>query len=171
MRVYIEIGNVCNLSCSFCPRITREKRQMNEGEFRRVMTECAPVASEIYFHLMGEPLLHPMLDTFLSIAEEFGIPVCITCNGTLLSKKGYILLQHAKIIKKVSISLQSFESNSKKQTLSAYIGECVDFAKKACKEGIYSIFRLWNLSREDRAGENKSNGEILALLHKAYPEE
>ena len=117
MRVYIEIGNVCNLSCSFCPRITREKRQMNEGEFRRVMTECAPVASEIYFHLMGEPLLHPMLDTFLSIAEEFGIPVCITCNGTLLSKKGYILLQHIRQYKQKAFVFSSLTRRIVKKCL------------------------------------------------------
>ena len=171
MRVYIEIGNICNLACSFCPPIAREKRQMNAEEFRRVMAECAPVASEIYFHLMGEPLLHPELDTFLGIAEEYGIPVCITCNGTLLSKKGSILLSHAKIIKKVSISLQSYEANKEKQSLCSYIGECVDFAKKASEVGIYSIYRLWNLSREDRLGENEKNGEILSLLHKAYPDD
>jgi HD superfamily phosphohydrolase YqeK len=62
---------------------------MNVEEFRRVMAECAPVASEIYFHLMGEPLLHPELDTFLGIAEEYGIPVD---EGQRLSPKTY----HAK---------------------------------------------------------------------------
>ena len=117
MRVYIEIGNICNLSCSFCPKLTRPKRQMKEEELRHILSECAPAADELYFHLMGEPLLHPQLDTFLSVAEEFKVPVCITTNGTLLREKGDILLKHANIVKKVSISLQSYESNKKKEPL------------------------------------------------------
>ena len=28
-RIYIEITNVCNLNCPFCPQIKREKEFMN----------------------------------------------------------------------------------------------------------------------------------------------
>ena len=170
MRVYIEIGNICNLACSFCPQIARERRQMNLAEFQRVLSECAPIASELYFHLMGEPLLHPELDSFLSVAEEYSVPVCITTNGTLLKTKGENLLRHAHIVKKVSISLQSYESNKQKEPLCSYVGTCIHFAKVASELGIYCVFRLWNLSRDDRIAENTQNEEILRLLKESYPE-
>ncbi len=170
-RVYIEIGNVCNLACSFCPTLKRERRQMNEGEFRRVMDEVAPYASEIFFHLMGEPLLHPMLESFLAIAESYGVPVSITTNGFLLSKQGGILLRHSKIIKKVNISLQSYEANRERCSLASYLDECISFAKCATDVGIYAVFRLWNMDSETEKGRNSHNDEILARLHDTYPDE
>ena len=169
-RVYIEIGNICNLSCSFCPKLSRAPRQMQPHELRHVLNECAPMASEIYFHLMGEPLLHPKLDELLSIAEEFCIPVCLTTNGTLLPRTKEILLSHCNIIKKVSISLQSYESNQRSASLSDYLQDCIGFAKEATAKGIYAVFRLWNLSRADRMAQNECNSEILERLHENYPE-
>ena len=32
-RVYLEITNVCNLACSFCPGTLRKKRFLSEEEF------------------------------------------------------------------------------------------------------------------------------------------
>ena len=33
-RVYVEITNVCNLSCVFCPGTERAKRFLSPAEFR-----------------------------------------------------------------------------------------------------------------------------------------
>ena len=170
-RVYIEIGNICNLACAFCPTLKRERRQMNEVEFRRVMDEVTPNASEIFFHLMGEPLLHPLLDCFLSIAEGYGVPVSITTNGFLLSKQGEVLLHHNKIIKKVNISLQSYEANRERCSLASYLDDCISFSKRASEMGIYAVFRLWNLDSKTEKGNNLQNGEIVSKLHEAYPGE
>ena len=144
---------------------------MNEAEFRRVMDEVAPYASEIFLHLMGEPLLHPMLERLLSIAEGYGVPVSITTNGFLLPKQGELLLRHGKIIKKVNISLQSYEANRERCTLDAYLGGCISFARCAADVGIYTVFRLWNFDSETEKGRNTHNNEILARLHDAYPGE
>lgn len=170
-RIYIEISNICNLSCSFCPPIKREKRRMRVEEFRRVMDECAPIASEIYLHLLGEPLMHPELDSLLTVAETYGVPVCITTNGFLLPKCGNVLLKHSEIIKKVNISLQSYEANRATCSLVAYLDGCVAFAKMASEANIYAIFRLWNMDSEERSGWNAQNEEILQFLHRTYPEE
>ena len=170
-RVYIEIGNVCNLACSFCPTLKRERRQMNEVEFRRVMDEVTPYASEIFFHLMGEPLLHPLLDHFLTIAEDYGVPVSITTNGFLLPKQGDTLLSHSQIIKKVNISLQSYEANRERCTLDTYLDGCISFAKHATEIGVYAVYRLWNMDSKTEKGRNSHNDEILSRLHDAYTEE
>ena len=103
-KIYLEISNVCNLSCAFCPGTKRTKHIMAEAEFAALMPKLRPYADYLYFHLMGEPLLHPMLERFLSIAEGYGVPVSITTNGFLLSKQGEVLLHHNKIIKKVKKS-------------------------------------------------------------------
>ena len=74
-RVYIEIGNICNLACSFCTGTTRPKRQMSTVEFSHVLKKVEPYTKYIYLHVMGEPLLHPELPVLLDIAGELGFKV------------------------------------------------------------------------------------------------
>src|ERR1700723_2495654 len=58
-KVYVEISNICNLQCGFCPEVEREKDVMGPELFRRVVADVAPLAEQVCFHLMGEPLTHP----------------------------------------------------------------------------------------------------------------
>lgn len=168
-RAYVEIGNVCNLSCSFCPGTRRAPRQMTAEEFRRVLTEIRPYSDVIYFHVMGEPLFHPNLGEFLSIARELAFRVSITTNGTLLRSTAELLFSYADIIHKVSVSLHSAESNG--GVSEDYLGAVIDFAERASNVGIYAVLRLWNLDSEEREGENRENAVILDRLHAAFPEE
>ena len=36
-KVYIEITNVCNLSCNFCPKTKRKYKFMNKEEFSYIL--------------------------------------------------------------------------------------------------------------------------------------
>ena len=83
-KAYLEITNECNLGCSFCHGTKRPVRYMTVDEFTHAATELRRVSEYIYFHLMGEPLLHPDLEEFFSIARTLGLKVMITTNGTLL---------------------------------------------------------------------------------------
>ena len=67
-KVYLEIGNICNLSCAFCPGTRRRPRMLSLEEFTLLAQKIRPHAQYLYFHLMGEPLLHPLLGEFLKIA-------------------------------------------------------------------------------------------------------
>ena len=91
-RVYVEITNICNLRCSFCPGTRRRKRLMPAGEFRLLAGRLRPHVKYLYLHVMGEPLLHPELGELLSIAGELGFRVCLTTNGTLLGERAELLL-------------------------------------------------------------------------------
>ena len=84
-RAYVEITSVCNLRCSFCPGTGREARFLSPEEFRLLARRLRPHAAYLYFHVMGEPLLHPELGTLLEIAAELGFRVCLTTNGTRCS--------------------------------------------------------------------------------------
>ena len=170
-RAYIEITNICNLACSFCPGTRRPPRRMSCAEFALVCERLAPHTREIFLHLMGEPLTHPELDELLTIAEEYGLTVNITTNGTLLASRGDILLKHAKNIRKVSISLHSEEANDKVRQNERHLADAILFAKKASACGIFAILRLWNLDSAEREGQNDANDAILARLHEQYPDE
>lgn len=161
-KVYLEIGNICNLDCAFCPGTRRAPRILSPSEFHTLAEKLRGHTEYLYFHLMGEPLLHLQLAELLRIAGELGFQVMITTNGTLLSEKGQILLD-APAVHKVSLSLQAFEANPC-GGLADYLGECVEFVKKASKRGILCEFRLWN-----RGGMESRNGEILSFLEDSFP--
>ena len=92
-RAYVEITNVCNLACAFCPGTAREKRFMTPETFALLAGKLRPHTDFLYLHVMGEPLLHPQLAEILHICEEFGFRVCLTTNGTLLPEKLPLLLE------------------------------------------------------------------------------
>ena len=92
-KVYLEISNKCNLHCQFCPGTKRKRHTMDEADFRALTAKLRPYTDFLYFHLMGEPLCHPLLEKFLQIAGEQGFKVILTTNGTLLARQQEMLLR------------------------------------------------------------------------------
>ena len=161
-KVYVEISNVCNLKCSFCPGTTRNPKQMDVEEFKIVLAKIKDYTDYIYFHLLGEPLFHPDLDKFLKIAEDMQFKVIITTNGTLLNKNKDTLLNSNSHYKTV-ISLHSFEANDNKISFENYLDDCFTYARTAENKKIV-VLRLWN-----NGGKDSLNDEILNVLEKHFP--
>lgn len=109
-RCYLEITNVCNLNCVFCPKTERAKHTLTLDEFDALTSRLEGEVKFLYFHLMGEPFLHPLLPQFVLMARRKGFVPVITTNGTLLSRRPDLLdaLPH-----KIQISLHSHEGNAK----------------------------------------------------------
>ncbi len=163
-RVYVEISNICNMNCSFCHGTRRDPRRMSLGEFARVVGNLRGVTEYLYLHILGEPLTHPMLPTFIEYARSCGFKVAITTNGTLLPEKGDNLILAGAY--KVNISLHSFEGESEEKQR-RYIENCIDFADRASKAGVLTVLRLWNL--EDGCDNTDGrNGRTLELLHEKF---
>lgn len=164
-KAFFEITNACNLKCSFCHGTKREIRYITEDEFRRGSSELRSFADYLYFHLMGEPLLHPKLGKFLEISRELGFRVILTTNGTLLKKCSSVLL-NAKALHKVSISLHCYEVNDMGLSIEEYLDECFDFCRKAAGKGIICVLRLWNIG-----GAERLNSDIIKRMHSAFDTE
>ena len=90
-KVYVEITNRCNLSCSFCSKTKRKYRDLSIDEFRLIINKIKPYTDYIYLHVKGEPLLHKDLDDFLKICDDNKIFVNITTNGVFLNERKDIL--------------------------------------------------------------------------------
>ena len=163
-KVYVEISNLCNLSCSFCPGTKRQKRAMTEEEFTHLLPKLRPYTDFLYFHLMGEPLCHPKLSRFLELAHEAGFKVILTTNGTLLHDRQELLLASPGL-HKVNISLHAFEANDLSVPFEEYLRRCLSFGKAA--EGrVLVSYRLWN-----SGGADELNEQIQETLKQYFPED
>ena len=161
-RVYVEITNLCNRSCSFCPGTVRPGRQMRLEEFRAVAGKLTGVTKYLYYHLMGEPLTHPALPQMIRIASELGFRSAITTNGTLLPQRGGALIDAG--VYKVNISVHSFEDGTE-ENYANYIRGCLDFAGKAADAGVLVVLRLWN-----RGHDGGRNGSTVDMIREAFPD-
>ena len=162
-KIYLEISNVCNLSCAFCPGTRRAKHFMSTEEFSSLAQKLRPYADYLYFHLMGEPLLHPQLSDFLSIAGHLGFKVILTTNGTLVSRQQDALLA-APALHKINISLHAFEANDLAVPFETYLRDCFSFGKAAEGKKLV-VYRLWN-----QGGADLRNQEILHSMTNFFPE-
>ena len=161
-KIYLEISNICNLRCSFCPGTKRPRKALTEEEFAFLLPKLRPWTDFLYFHLMGEPLCHPKLETFLGLADEAGFKVILTTNGTLLAKNQEILL-NAPALHKVNISLHAFEANDLAMPFAEYLRQCFAFGKAAEGKKLV-VYRLWN-----SGGADAMNASILAAMEAAFP--
>ena len=154
-RCYIEVTNVCNLNCDFCPKHRRQNRQLTIEEFDLLTDKIRGRVIFLYFHLMGEPLLHTLLPDFIRIAREKGFRTVLTSNGTLLDKALNLL---SSLPHKVQLSLHSHESNGKGK-LDEYINKVMQFAIPAAEQGTCVVLRLWN-----QGGRESENEQVMQLL-------
>jgi len=83
--IFIEVTNVCNMHCHFCPSdyIRRTRTFMTDALFKRVIDEVAELrpVRPIILHVLGEPLLHRNLFEFIDYCAHKNISVLLFTNG------------------------------------------------------------------------------------------
>lgn len=166
-KVYVEITNICNLSCNFCPKTSRKLKFMEKEEFENVVKSIKPYTDHVYLHLMGEPFLNKNIKSFLDICAENELKVNITTNGTLINEIKDILL-NAQSLRQINFSLHSFEANDSNIDFNEYLDNIISFVKEANeKTGVICTLRLWNQDLKYRAS-NDMNVDILTYLEEQF---
>ena len=163
-KIYIETTNICNLSCNFCPKTSRELGFMETESFKEIINKVKEYTNHIYLHLMGEPFLNKNLGSFLQIAKEANINVNITSNGTLINNVKDILI-NSGAVRQINISLHSFEANQNNINFYDYLNNILQFIEEANeKTEIICSLRLWNIDTEELKANNNLNLDILKLI-------
>lgn len=149
-KIYIEITNSCNLNCSFCIKNDRKLEFITINKFKLLLENLKPYTNYLYFHILGEPLLHPNINELIDIAsKDFNIN--ITTNGYLINNI------KTNNIRQLNISLHSFnESNNK--NIDEYLNDI--FNKIDTLKNTYISLRLWV--------KNKNNDYIINYINKRY---
>lgn len=173
-KIYIEITNVCNLECEFCPKTNRIPKFMTIDEFSHILDEVKEFTDYIYFHVKGEPLLHPKIEELLNIAYNKRLKVNITTNGTLINKTKEKLIGKPSL-RQINFSLHSFDGNKKMKDKDKYLNDIFDFIRESrntkipTEEMLIIALRLWNLSRHDILDMKiNKNREILDRIKSEF---
>lgn len=146
-RLYIEITNVCNLNCAFCLPTSRKPRFMSLDEFSLILNQIEGHGRHLYFHLKGEPTLHPQLKEMMDLAHDHQKKVHLVTNGTLVDRLNFDLISHPAL-SSLAVSLHSlrfdngFESVKELKTLENLIMRSEDKP--------FTLFlRVWNEQNDD----------------------
>ncbi|OPZ87814.1 MAG: Antilisterial bacteriocin subtilosin biosynthesis protein AlbA [Firmicutes bacterium ADurb.Bin419] len=167
-KFYIEITNVCNLKCNFCPATRRKPEFMKLETFNKLLDQIKLYTDYIYMHVKGEPLLHPEIGRFLDASYEKGFKVNITTNGTLINRvKDKIILKPA--LRQVNFSLHSFYGNEGYDK-EEYLRDILTFIREVRdKTDVIISLRLWNLEQDNAVNlKTKRNHELLEIIEKEF---
>ncbi len=153
-RIYIEITNVCNLKCSFCPLNERKPSYMTLEQFDVILDKIKGYTDYIYLHVMGEPLMHPLIGEMIQLANNKGFFVQLTTNGYLIEK-----LRCVNDLRQINLSLQAYSVNYGK-SIEDYLNTIFSVTEALSEKGTYVNYRLWVQKPEYEL--------LLQLLSKHY---
>ena len=114
--VNIELTSFCNFRCSFCvsENMARKKSLMPKYLWEKIIYEIGQkkMAQKIFFHVLGEPLLHRDLCDAIHLANSYDLPVSLYTNGALLDKTRASKLLDSFTKGHVVLSMQDISSDA-----------------------------------------------------------
>ncbi|HFD14410.1 MAG TPA: radical SAM/SPASM domain-containing protein [Epsilonproteobacteria bacterium] len=166
-RIYIELTNVCGLSCSFCPTKELPSKEMDLVFFESVIKQAKHYTKEIACHVVGDPLTQSNLHAYLDIIQKHSMKAMLTTSGYFLKKHSYDTLFHP-CVKQINISLNSFNKNDTSLSFEQYITPVLALcnAKLEGKEDLFINLRVWNL--DEMMSERTFNDTLFAKLSDTF---
>ena len=135
-KVYIEVTNNCNLNCSFCIGNNREKKFIDIEHFNILLKKLEGYTKYLYFHVMGEPLLHPFINDLIDLASD-NFFVNITSNGYLIDR-----IQSNKNIRQINLSLHSYDEKYGK-SFDEYMDNILSSVDNLLMNDTIVKYRVW----------------------------
>lgn len=151
-KIYVEVTNICNLNCLFCNGNNRIKQFIDVSKFKFLLSKLKGYTKYLYFHVMGEPLLHPNINELINLASE-DFYVNITSNGYLIDRIG-----DNKNIRQINLSLHSYNGNIK--SLDSYMKCIFENVDKLVLNNTIIKYRMWV--------DGKYKNKIIKLLEDKY---
>ncbi|MCT7611296.1 SPASM domain-containing protein [Aliarcobacter butzleri] len=166
-KVHIEITNICNLKCTFCPPKILPNKTMTLDKFDKLNLQLKEFTTELAYHIVGDPLVLSNLDEYLNISSKHNLKVNITTTANNINKKHYETLLNPTI-KQINFSINSYNANSHKKSLDEYLEPIIEFVKFAQKQKheYFINFRIWNLDEENSAKE--FNLKVFNKINEAF---
>ncbi|WP_228712033.1 radical SAM/SPASM domain-containing protein [Halarcobacter ebronensis] len=163
----MEITNICNLKCSFCPPKSVPNATMTLENFDSLNAQLKEMTNELAYHVVGDPLVLSNLEEYLNISLKHNLKVNITTTANNLQKKHFISLMN-ETIKQINFSINSYNANSHKKSLDEYLNPILDFIEFALekKQHFFINLRIWNLDENRSAKE--FNKEVFKRVNDRF---
>ena len=150
-KIYIEITNTCNLTCPFCNINNRKLKSITTEKFNILLNKIKNHTDYLYFHMLGEPLIHKNINELIDIAYNKNFNINITTNGYFIKKI------KTKNIRQINISLHSYNERNNK-SLDEYFKDIFNTIDNL--NNTYISYRLWTNTIYKK--------EIIKILSKKY---
>lgn len=141
--------------------------------FERCITEAATAADQVYFHVLGEPTLHPGFGLFLKKLEQVSaarsdrksIQLNLTTNGTTIDRCGKAILA-SPAVRQVNFSTHAYAELPFDEA-AENLQNVLDFCRMAAaiRPDLYINLRLWNVGDES---SNAWNNYMLEQVNRAF---
>ena len=161
-NVYIEITDACNLRCSFCPsrdckyeagsgesqstRDTNKRTFMPTALFEKCIAGAQEIgAKNVFFHVLGEPTLHPGFAHYLKKLEQTPLKLTLTTNGTTIARTAHHVL-NSPAVRQVNFSTHAY-AELPPSDAREHLENVLDFCRiaLAARPDMYINLRLWNI--------------------------
>ena len=138
---------------------------MSSELFERCIAEAATVAENVYFHVLGEPTLHPGFGLFLKKLEATPLKLNLTTNGTTIARVSERILE-CPAMRQVNFSTHAY-AELPRETALTHLQDVLDFCKmaNAVRPDLYINLRLWNVGD---AASRSWNETMLAKVNEAF---
>jgi len=172
-RVHIELTNVCDFNCRFCPKslMTRPYGYMDAALAKAAISEIGRkhISEKVTFHVMGEPSLHPRFFEILDHTASQGVRVGLTTNGGGLGGTvGKRLLDHG--LHQIDISIQTPDERSfalrqaRRLTFTDYVDGILGFFARYRRRHPDTLFKFRFMNtRFRKKGLEKKQGPIRLI--------
>lgn len=104
----LEINKNCNLNCAMCNtrQSTRPNSYMDPALFEKCLQYAKKLGQKkLALHTIGEPLLHPDLETYLRLLRKYGMQIGLSTNGLLLHRRIDLLVRYKDVIGTIRFSI------------------------------------------------------------------
>ena len=188
--VYIEITNVCNLRCIFCPSSDcKYEAGSGSSQGTQVTDACAPNtrgprefmasalfekciagaqeigAKNVFFHVLGEPTLHPGFAHYVKKLESTPLKLTLTTNGTTIARAAHHIL-NSPAVRQVNFSTHAY-AELPPSDAREHLENVLDFCRMAlaARPDMYINLRLWNIGDSESGNWNKL---MLARVNETF---
>ena len=154
-------------------RVAAPRTFMPSELFERCLNEAATVTEQVYFHVLGEPTLHPGFGIYLKKLEQVSsarndgksLSLTLTTNGTTIERTGKTILA-SPAVRQVNFSTHAYAELPFEEA-AENLQDVLDFCRMAAVErpDLYINLRLWNVGDES---SNTWNNYMLEQVNKAF---
>lgn len=125
-KIYVEITDICGLSCSFCTPKKANRGLMPLSLFKSIIEQISSYTKFVSLHVLGDPLCVTNLSDYLNIGLHYNVKFDIVSSGAFLEQKHFTLLTQANI-HQVSFSLDAlFNHSHLKKNIHQYIDRFIE---------------------------------------------